>query len=629
MIKSTKRGRASLLATSMFATSLLAGAGGLMGAATVAPGVAVAGVCNTSAGGLPAASGTQPNTAGAANVTPSPTEFCEGGFNGLGYATNTGSLAVTLEPVAAGPGGGSSVGPTHGVFLADISGTVGDLSFIVNTTTAPSGAIIDTTGQPGILVENFSGGNVTVDTGNSQNWAGAQVTSTKGIGIEGFAVLGGNVNINVAGNVSAFNTGILAVTNTGNISIITQHGDDVNSTNGDGIDAFSTSGNIFVHLLDGSINSNTSACGGASASSGISTPSAVSGVVSPPPSPSGGVCSDPNGMHLTTGGAGTINVITDDDVHNLGAGVGILATTFNGNNTIQVDANLTNTLGDGLNVTSTGTGAPLVILSGNATTGTVYNTTTTGTGVAGNGFGVLVEQTGAVGNQTATILSVQPGNVTTTGGNSIAGLEAEVTGPGAGSVANITMTGPSGGTISVEGGSFNKGIFASDASGTALVTTNTGRHVSVGTKGGNVDVGVASLGFFNATVTLGDSNTIVVGNASSFNEVGVEAAGNFSANVVGGNGESITVTADSNAIAVAAVNTTSGNATVTFGNTAKGATGITAHGNVTGPLDAIGVIVGASGPGNATATIGSTAITVTGGDGVVGLAMLGNVTLST
>src|SRR5579872_5660918 len=119
MIKSTKRGRASLLATSMFATSLLAGAGGLMGAATVAPGVAVAGVCNTTLGGLPAPGGIQPNTAGGTNTTASPTEFCEGGFNGLGYNTTTGSLAVTLEPVAPGPGGGSSVGPPNGVTLIE------------------------------------------------------------------------------------------------------------------------------------------------------------------------------------------------------------------------------------------------------------------------------------------------------------------------------------------------------------------------------------------------------------------------------------------------------------------------------------------------------------------------------
>ncbi|HLI65244.1 MAG TPA: hypothetical protein VKU90_02675, partial [Caulobacteraceae bacterium] len=251
------RGRASLLATSMFATSLLAGAGGLMGAATFAPGVALAGVCNTTAAGLPGTGGTtQPNTLGGTNTTASPTEFCEGGFNGLGYNTVTGSLAVTLEPVAPGPGGGSSVGPTHGVTLIDLAGVVSDLSFTVNTTTAPSGAIISTNpGQAGIFVDNLSGGNVTVDTGNSQNWAGAQVVSTQFVGIEALAVVGGNVNINVAGNVTSFGTGIFAQTNAGNISIITQHGNDVNSSNGDGIDAFSTSGNIFVHLLDGSINS--------------------------------------------------------------------------------------------------------------------------------------------------------------------------------------------------------------------------------------------------------------------------------------------------------------------------------------------------------------------------------------
>ena len=714
------RSRASLLATSMFATSMLAGAGGLM-AAVVAPGVAVAGVCSPA----PTADET-----GGLTLTANPTESCVGGFSGLGYTT-VGNLAVTLEPIAPGPGGGSSVGPNHGVDIENTT-TPGTLSFVVDTTTAPSGAIQNNTGS-GIFM-NTAGGNVTVDTGNSANFAGAQVggsfagiwvtgtptnvfvhtansstggtadgiqvfnasgnvsiftggttsggfygipsnsgasftltttggpttgaflgieaeingpinanlttptssvngtavfledngvgsgalvgksgvtainllvggnvSSTFGAGIDTEITNGGNndnINIDLAAQVTTFGTGITANTNGGgNITIITEHGDTVSSTNGDGIDAQTNGGNIFVHLLDGAINSNTSGCG----------PSGVSGFTIAVAGPAG--CSavalgDPFGMHLVTNGVGTINVITDDDVHNLGPGNAIFASTVDGSNSLQIDANITNTLGDGIHSISSGKGAALVILSGNSTTGSIYSITTTGFGF-GSGYGVLVEQTGP-GATTATINSVQPGNVTVTNAVGVAGLSAQVTSGNASSVASVNMSGPSGGVISVEGGGFEAGISAIDFAGTATVQTNAGRKILVGTNGGDFDAGVFTVGNVS-NAGLGDNNTLVVGNATDFGfNAGVWTLGGAVANVTGGNGDSITVNGNASLAGVGAIAFFNGNASVTFGNTATGATGITVNGNATGDTS-VGVLAIGN---NTSVKTGSTAITV-------------------
>jgi hypothetical protein len=330
------RGRASLLAGSMLATTVLTGLGGLVGAVALTPGAALAGACAPTTAGLPGGSGTQPNPGPGTNLTASLTEICEGGFPGLGYST-AGNLAVTLSPLS---GGGSTVGPNHGVLITSSSLT-GNISLVVDTSTAASGAI-STTANDGIEMKTGVDGEITINTGNSTNFAGANVAgAVNGIQTEGGAnvnitavgtvtggtssfvdhgifvhdgagnitvttagaVLGGagvelfgsgainysttanvtgtqsdaidigggagNVSVTLAGNGTSQvattdpfgGAGILVTTTTGNVSIITDHGDNVSSTNGDGIDVFSNSGNIFVHLLDGAINANTSGLG--------------------------------------------------------------------------------------------------------------------------------------------------------------------------------------------------------------------------------------------------------------------------------------------------------------------------------------------------------------------------------
>jgi len=163
------------------------------------------------------------------------------------------------------------------------------------------------------------------------------------------------------------------------------------------------------------------------------------------------------------------------------------------------------------------------------------------------------------------------------------------------SVASVNMTGPSGGTIPVDGGGFDVGVNATDFAGTATVTTNKGRTILVGTHSGatsSFDAGVFTLGNVS-NAGLGDSNTVVVGNTAGLGvDFGVVALGGAVANVTGGAGDSITVNGNLALVGAAAV-AINGNASVTFGNTATGATGITVNGNATGTLNA-GVLAAAT-----------------------------------
>jgi len=102
------RGRASLLAGSMFATTALAGLGGIVGAIALTPGAALAQTCTPDTNG----------TSLIPNVLPSPatgsTETCVGGnATGIGYSEDTpfANLTVNLN----GPAGAV----VNGVLLED------------------------------------------------------------------------------------------------------------------------------------------------------------------------------------------------------------------------------------------------------------------------------------------------------------------------------------------------------------------------------------------------------------------------------------------------------------------------------------------------------------------------------
>ncbi len=250
-------------------------------------------------------------------------------------------------------------------------------------------------------------------------------------------------------------------------------------------------------------------------------------------------------MHAIAVGNGTITIITDDDVHNIGPGNGIETESFNGLNSVQVDANITNRGGAGVFDATFGNGTALVTLSANVTNGTVYNITTTNFGGIPAGDGVFAGAFGA-GNQTAEVLSNAPGNVTViNGGFGVSGIAALTTGAGASGQAEILMSGAAGGTITVNGPfAFNNGLSAIDFAGTANVTTNVGRTINVGTNTAPAfgDTGIITIGN-NTNIVLANHTTIHVGNATNtIDSAGIFDIAGSKASVTGGNGVSINVT---------------------------------------------------------------------------------------
>src|ERR1700733_9003606 len=140
---SLARGRASLLAGSMFATTALAGLGGLVGSVVLSPGSALAIVIC-----LPDAPNT---TGGAALVNPAGgVETCTPATNitGLGDEANgpaNSNLTVTSTSPGAPGGGPSGNVTTRGVFVGDNGSNAANVSFLVNTTTTAGPNITNTT----------------------------------------------------------------------------------------------------------------------------------------------------------------------------------------------------------------------------------------------------------------------------------------------------------------------------------------------------------------------------------------------------------------------------------------------------------------------------------------------------
>src|SRR5580693_8897848 len=141
--------RASLLATSMFASTALAGLGGVVGSVVLTPGVALA-QCTTAPGAPPATVGVGPTT-----------ENCVGSFpTGVGYSETTvgGNLSVNLT----GPGNIAG----GGVLLSDTGGGAANLTLTLGNATAASQNIVTTTTANAITI-NSTGGNVVIADGGS------------------------------------------------------------------------------------------------------------------------------------------------------------------------------------------------------------------------------------------------------------------------------------------------------------------------------------------------------------------------------------------------------------------------------------------------------------------------------
>ena len=560
----------------------------------------------------------------------------KGGFGDGIHTVNRGSGATAVTTINSGAtiassglyGDGINARATGaGTFVASAAGGAGD-GIIINTT-ADIGTKTTAVGGRGIYAEITNSNNVN------------------------------NINVNLGGNIYAHATGLYTDTQgAGNIQVITQHGFNVNSTNGDGIDAFAIGGgNVYVHLLDGAVNSNTSTVGGSGASGpsgggGQMAPSggspcfaAVGGVISCSPPLAKIAASDPVGVWATANGLGTVTVIADDTVNNKGLGDGIRTATYSGANAVTVDAAVTNTGGNGVKAVANGYFGNVTVTLGKApTSGAIGSVVTTGGSTALTSNGVFANQTYAYGSFAgATINSTAGGSVMVTGAAQGGGAVL-ATVHDANGAAVVDMTGATGGTVSIEGAGGNIGVgaiaFAGNSTGTgyagvASVTTNPGLTVSVGTLGGNNDIGVEAVTHdtYNAhaaTVTLGASNAITVGAlnagvAVSNGNTGVVAlAASGAATVTAGVSEHVTVTGSNSVGVNATVSNYSGAASVTFGD--GGAIAVV---DPTKSVNDVGVQV-SSYYGSASADLGTTSVSTDGGVGIkvfnTGSGSVGNVT---
>ena len=685
------RGRASLLATSMLATAVLASLGGAIGAVALSPGVALA---NGSCTPGPVTPGDPPTLA----PTAGPALTCSGqGYTGIGFTDTTTNLTVTLA--------NGSVG-LNGVELSAAPSTK-NLTFVVDTSAFQSGPINGTTaGQDGINLVS-SGGNLLVQTGNttSGTFPGAIVTGAVD-GIFASTSSGGNSTVIAVANVTGLSqdgieaasgsgnivvttgaanggpvtvvgqgTGIAAITSgAGNVTVTTVG--NVTGTTVNGIEARSQGGAMTVTTSNGTVTGAGSAIlmvntGGsanltANAVSNGDVQLQLTGNTTFNAAINGNVIGDVTinnvsgvgcfttalGATVTnnisvSGGGGNITGVTNGlvgggvEVTNLGNGTvtytangntsGISTSTVDGNDIVNANSNVNKAGFTGVagNVTGNST---VVITLGNVS-GTPFSVTDSN----GNN-GVYADQQNASGNQIATVNMTDPGNVTLTGALIEAvGVEANTHSSGVSSVATVNMTGAPGGAISVEGSAgSNWGVYAlGNEGGSAFVTTNTGRTVSVGTLGGDSDIGVEARSFDTsgtqvASVVLGNSNTINVGNATSTEGVGVESViFNGNATVAGGDGDSITVTGNVELTGVFA-DGGSGNATISFGNQTGGSTGVRVIDSATDHVSSDAIFIEAD--GNGTIAIGTTPVSTTNGTaigalvgGVANITTAGNV----
>jgi len=535
-----------------------------------------------------------------------------GGFGGI-YATGTGVYVGTS-------GGALSAVHGDGIYAS---------SYGAGVVTVSSGdPITIAAGNDGIHAVAFGvgtgkGAGVAQGIGITTTAAapiGTSVTPVGGRGI--FADIanaknGDNLDITLGADLFSGGTGIIASTaGAGNINIVTQHGANIYSTKGDGIDARAYGGgNVYVVLLDGSINSNTSGAG----------PSAPSGPTggSGPTGPTGATAGlDPNGAYMTAVGAGTVTILDNAPINNNGPGDGIRAYTVNGANTVTVNNAIKNTLGNGVNAKTSGSGNITVILG--SYNGVPASVTTTG------GNGVIADQTytGLFGN--AEVESTGGGSVHVTAAPGYAaGVLARV--HDYYGVAGVNMTG-TGGSVTVEGsGPNNVGIAAvavdagSGHAGYAYVTTNPGLTVTVGSLGGNDDIGVVAdtRDAYNghaARVQIGGSNTITVGSAGAYGSVGVLARATSNtgyyggpASVTGGANDVISVTGSS-AAGVVAISNGYNPASVSFGD--GGAIRVA---DAAKSANDVGIEAFSYG-GSASVYLGTTSVSTDGGVGIAAFA---------
>ena len=229
----------SLLAGSLFATTALAGLGGIVGSIILTPGAAFAQTCT-------------PDTNGT-SLAPAPvgpaTEVCVGGnTTGIGYSEGTtgGNLTVNLN----GPGGAV----VNGVLLDDVVriGHAANLTLVLGNATTIGQNIVTAGNQSltGVTIIS-TGGNVAVVTGN--NTPGEIITGNL-VGMSVSTIGNGTVNVSTIANITGLAGNGISTTSVDGSNTVAVGGNVVGNFASSGVafgavDAFSTgNGTVLVTL---------------------------------------------------------------------------------------------------------------------------------------------------------------------------------------------------------------------------------------------------------------------------------------------------------------------------------------------------------------------------------------------
>ena len=525
--------RSSLLATSVFASTMLASIGGF--AINVATPVAEALAAN-------ACSGTSTvvcngNTVAASDYTFTTTYYSPANFSSISlgpttaYASNN---TVVITPSAtSGPftftlgsaGAGSTLSPSSGDGIDYNGGAVNQVNtFNINgnistgnaatangmniqTSGATSGTTINvggniTAGGTGIIgnAAGASDFNVTI-TGNGSIWGAGGNTSNGNATLDGIALNSAGGNLTVSGGSASPGSivggvGILANT-TGNGNIKITGSEQILGTAGAAISANINSGN---GTTTGSIdigNSSVGITGGANgiksnAGPAISATDSSTGHINVYTGAGNITGTNGQGIYANSTGHGVVTVGTFESI--VSGNTGIVATS-SGNGTVDLvqgfNSTITGTVGDGANLT---VGANGTINVGNSTSDPF----------TGNLSGAINGLHAAGGNNVTINVSVGNQSISGTAGSGILAT--------AGNASGIHVD--ANGTIISGAGGNNAGItvFENSTSGSAApgnITVNlTGGSEAGGT-------GVSVTGYRGTTMTVTGTNVNVTGNSST------------------------------------------------------------------------------------------------------------------
>ncbi|HEY3889110.1 MAG TPA: hypothetical protein VGL73_11095, partial [Caulobacteraceae bacterium] len=552
--RSFNRSRASLLATSMFATTALAGFGGVVGAIVLTPGAALA-QCTTAPGAPPATAAVGPAT-----------ETCVGSFpTGIGYSETTvgGNLSVNLNGPGTVAGGG--------VLLNDTGGGAANLTLVLGNATNAGQNIVTTQGSNAVTVHS-TGGNVAIITGNA---IPGEVITGNIAGIDARTTGAGTVNVITIANVTGLaSNGIFTSTVNGNNTVSV--GGNVVAGAGSGVRSIATgSGAVLVTLG----NTTTTAGNVTTVTPYSVTDKGGNGVLA---EQLGGVGNRTAMIVSTDAGNVTVN--------NAASGsVGVAAVSFGSGAGSVASVNMTGAPGGAVSVQGNGTTFNVGI-GALAPAGTATVTTNTGRTVNVDKLGgTLAIGVGTIGNVAVSTLG-DSNTINIGGGNTTTSDSAGVLALG---IASATVNTGNSTTINVTGNNTLAGIVALGST----ASVNAGNGASINVTGSTALTGVlADATAGNATVNIGNTaaNTTgitVVGNTTLADNTGITAE------ALGGN-----ATADNVSIKIGstAIKVTGGDGI--FAD-ASGGVGVTTAGNVNSTT---GVAINTRAGGN-------TAISVNGG----------------